>query len=71
MNTMTVSFAVNTLVETVTREGGRVYEVRNPNRRNEFGVQFPPSWDDQRRADFLRSVSAAHGLRYFESHIAR
>jgi len=67
---MTMTKSVNALVESVTLNGGRVYEVRNPNRRNEFGVKFPTAWDEQRRADFLRTATAAHGLRYFESHIA-
>ena len=66
----TMAKSVNALVESVTLAGGRIYEVRNPNRRNEFGVKFPPAWDEQRRADFIRHATATHGLRYFESTLA-
>ena len=67
MKTIETIETINTLVESITSDGGRVYEVRNPNLPNSFGVKFPPSWDVQRRDNFITAASAAHGLSYFES----
>ena len=67
MTTTTESNTVNDLVNSVTEQGGRVYEVQNPNQPNEFGVIFPAEWSDERRGEFLRLATAAHGARYFQS----